>query len=174
MKRVPSVIAVGILITSVAHAADAPVQRLSTAGRGSQLKAVRLRSAGDSVQVVFVVDGAARYKSTRSAQPPRITIDMPGTAISPLLTHREFLSRHAALVRVLLVRTAGSTRAILDLAAAGPYTIYNPQGSGQIVVDIRTAGREAAALPKSPTPAARAAPIHSTRQGWLQNLIHPA
>jgi hypothetical protein len=144
------------MLTAGVDAASAQA-RLPPTARRSQLRAVRIRPARDGVQVVFVLDGRPAYKSTRSAQPPRITIDILQTAISPLLTHREYLSEHAALVRVLLVRSSGATRAVLDLAAAGPHTIYCPPGANQIVVDIRNAARNAATLPRS-TPRSAAAP----------------
>ena len=142
MKCTTGVIAVSMLVNAVAHAAIAPAQRPPAVGRQSQLKTVRLRAARDSIQVVFALDGPARYKSTRSAQPSRITIDIFQTAISPLLTHREFLSQHAALIRVLLVRSTGLTRAVLDLAAAGSHTVYYVPATNQIVVDIKTVARE--------------------------------
>ena len=71
MKCTTGVIAVSMLVTAVAHAAIVPAQR-PPAGRQLQLKTVRLRVARDSIQVVFALDGPARYKSTRSAQPLRM------------------------------------------------------------------------------------------------------
>ena len=109
MKKLTGVFAAAIVVTSFAHAATPPV-RPAASGRRLQLRAVRVRPMGDSIQVAFVLDGPARYKLTRTVQPARITIDLLQTTISPLLTHREFLSEHAALVRILLVRSAGVTR----------------------------------------------------------------
>src|SRR5439155_19048363 len=113
-----------------------------------------VRAARDSVQVTLVFDGPARYKASRSAQPPRITIDLPDTTVSPLLTRREFLSEHSALIRVLVVRSGGATRAILDLAQAGPHAVHSASGANQIVVDIKSVGRDAGAPVKyAPQPA---------------------
>src|SRR5262245_11291601 len=98
----------------VATASASPV----TAGRTSQLRSVRVRPEVGSIQVVFGLSGGVRYKSTRTAEPSRITIDFPQTSISPVFTKRELLSVHPALIRVLITRSTGATRALLDLAAA--------------------------------------------------------
>src|SRR5690242_17736929 len=66
------------------------------------------------------------------------------TGISPLLTRREFLTEHPALFRVLLIKTAGVTRAILDLPHASPYAVSG-SGTTQIVVEIKTASHVTAA-----------------------------
>jgi Domain of unknown function (DUF5916)/AMIN domain len=155
MTRVTGLIA-GVIIGAAAHAAAEQTHRAAGAtARRAQLKAVRVRAARDSVQVTLVFDGPARYKASRTAQPPRITIDIPDTTVSPLLTRREFLSEHAALIRVLVVRSGGLTRAILDLAQAGPHAVYSASGANQIVVDIKSVVRDAAAPVKyAPQPAA--------------------
>ena len=150
--------AVCLVVVTPAHAATPPAHRPPMAGTHSQLKAVRLRPARDSIRIVFVVQGPIRYASTRTARPARITIDVLQTTISPLLTHREILSEHPALIRILLARSAGSTRVTLDLAAAGSYSIYRAAASSQLVVDIKTIAGEAAAgtvplpPPVPPTP----------------------
>src|SRR5207247_5373644 len=162
MRQVIGLLAISTLITVGADAANAPPRRPQATARRSQLSGVRLRPARDGIQVLLVLNGPAAYKSTRSAQPPRITIDILETAISPLLTHREFLSEHAALIRVLLVRSPRMTRAILDLADAGPYNVYYSPGTSQIVVDIKVATRGAAASAKStPVAAAPPPPVHA-------------
>jgi hypothetical protein len=147
MKQVTGIVAASVLVAAVAHASPAQSRPAATARR-SQLRAVRVQPARDSIQIVFVLDGPARYKSARSARPPRITIDIFETTISPLLTHREFLSDHAALIRVLLVRSAGTTRAILDLAAAGTHTVYYAAGTRRLVVQINALTREPVAPAK--------------------------
>jgi Domain of unknown function (DUF5916)/AMIN domain len=156
MTRVTGFLAISMLMTT-AHAASAQPPRAQPSGRRSQLKAVRVRPVRDGVQVALVLTAPATYKSTRTAQPPRITIDIPDTAISPLLTHREFLSENAALIRVLLVRSPRATRAIIDLAAAGSHSIYYSSGTNQIIVDIKAGGRVTRA-PATPAPADAASP----------------
>ncbi len=113
---------------------------------------MRLRPARDSIRIVFVVQGPIHYVSTRTARPDRITIDLLQTTISPMLTHREILSEHPALIRILLARSAGSTRVILDLATAGSHSIYRAAASSQLVVDIKTMAGEAAARTVPPPP----------------------
>ena len=102
----------------------------------AQLKSVVVRPADGSVQVIFRLSGPVRYKSTRTTDPPRIVIDFLQAGISPVFTRREVLSVHAALVRVLITRASGSTRAALDLGAAGPHTVYVV--SDELIVDIKT------------------------------------
>src|SRR5712664_3895716 len=153
MKHIAGVaVAVCLVVVTPAHAATPPVHRRPTAGTRSELKAVRVRPARDSIRIVFVVQGPIRYVSRRTAGPARITIDLLQTTISPVLTHREILSEHPALIRILLARSAGSTRVILDLAAAGSYSIYRAAASSQLVVDIKTMAGEAAARTVPPPP----------------------
>jgi len=102
----------------------------------AQLKSVVVRPADGSVQVIFRLSGPVRYKSTRTTDPPRIVIDFLQAGISPVFTRREVLSVHAALVRVLITRASGSTRAALDLGAAGSHTVYVV--SDELIVDIKT------------------------------------
>ena len=103
----------------------------------SQLKSVLVRPGAGSIQVIFRVGGPVRYKASRSTDPPRIVIDFSRTGISPVFTKREILSVHAALVRVLITRGSGSTRAVLDLASAGAHTVYAT--SDELIVEIKTA-----------------------------------
>ncbi len=153
MKHIAGVaVAVCLVIVTPARAATPPAHRRPTAGTRSQLKAVRLRPARDSIRIVFAVQGPIRYVSRRTAQPARITIDLLQTTISPVLTHREILSEHPALIRILLARSAGSTRVILDLATAGSHSIYRAAASSQLVVDIKTMAGEAAARTVPPPP----------------------
>jgi hypothetical protein len=130
------------VIDAAAAAPPAPVGRIP-----SQLKSVRLRPADGSIQIVFVLSGPVRYKATRTAEPARITIDFFQTSISPVFTKREVLSVHSTLIRVLITRSAGATRAVLDLAAAGSHSVYAV--SDQLFVEIK--GR-------APAPNARATP----------------
>ncbi len=113
-----------------AAAPPAPVGRMP-----SQLKSVRLRPADGSIQIIFGLSGPVRYKATRTAEPGRITIDFFQTDISPLFTKREVLSVHSTLIRVLITRSAGATRAVLDLAAAGSHSVYAV--SDQLFVEIK-------------------------------------
>ena len=113
----------------------------------AQLKSVVVRPADGSVQVIFRLSGPVRYKSTRTTDPPRIVIDFLQAGISPVFTRREVLSVHAALVRVMITRASGSTRAALDLGAAGSHTVYVV--SDELIVDIKT---------RTPALNARAAP----------------
>ena len=76
------------------------------------LKSVGVRPATASVQVIFRTTGPVRYTAARTADPARIVIDLLQTGISPVFTRRELLSVHPALVRVLITRAAGSTRAV--------------------------------------------------------------
>ena len=154
MKYIVGVaVAVCLVVVTPAHAATPQARRPPLAGTRSQLTAVRLRPARDSIRIVFVVQGPIRYES-RTGGPARITIDLLQTTISPLLTHREILSEHPALIRILLARSAGSTRVILDLAAAGSHSIYRAAASSQLVVDIKTMAGEAAARTVPPPPLA--------------------
>src|SRR5262249_44745141 len=107
-----------VILAGVAAAAPSPAQA------PSQLKSVVVRPGDDSVRVVFRFTRPVRYKSTRTADPSRIVIDLVQTGISPVFTKREILSVHAALIRVLISRSSGSTRAVLDLGAAGTHTVY--------------------------------------------------
>src|SRR5207247_7217791 len=97
------------------------------------------------IQVIFVIDGPVRYVSRRASEPPTITIDISRTTINPVLTKREILSVHAALIRVRILRSEGGTRAVLDLAAAGCHSVFYAPKSGQLVVDIKTRPPEAIA-----------------------------
>ena len=152
MKYIVGVaVAVCLVVVTPAHAATPQARRPPLAGTRSQLKAVRLRPARDSIRIVFVVEGPIRYES-RTGGPARITIDLLQTTISPVLTHREILSEHPALIRILLARSAGSTRVILDLAAAGSHSIYRAAASSQLVVDIKTMAGEAASRTVPPPP----------------------
>src|SRR6266849_4888581 len=136
-------VAVCLVIVTPARAATPAAHRRPTAGTRSQLKAVRLRPGRDSIRIVFAVQGPIRYVSRRAAQPARITIDLLQTTISPMLTHREILGEHPALIRILLARSAGSTRVILDLATAGSHSIYRAAASSQ---QHRPSGRRASNL----------------------------
>src|SRR5262249_23026416 len=107
------------VLTTVASAAPPAAGRML-----SQFKSVRLRPSDGAIQVAFVVSGPVRYKTTRTEEPSRITIDLLQTGISPVFTKRELLSVHPALIRVLITPSAGSTRAVLDLAAAGSHNVY--------------------------------------------------
>src|SRR5262249_30780707 len=134
-RRIGRIAFVSCFLTAVCGAtiSASPV----TAGRtASQLRSVRLRQADGSIQVVFGVSGDVHYKSTRTAEPSRITIDFLQTGISPVFTKRELLSVHPALIRVLITRSTGATRAVLDLAAAGPHTVYTV--SDELIVEIKT------------------------------------
>ena len=83
--------------------------------------------------------GPVRYTTARTAQPSRITIDLLQTGISPVFTKREILSVHPALIRVLISRSTGLTRAALDLAAAGPHTVQ--VAKNELIVEIVARGR---------------------------------
>ena len=120
-----------VLFAAGDSAAQAPAHRLSS----SQLTAVRVRSDEQSIQVTFVMTGPVRYTTARTAQPSRITIDLLQTGISPVFTKREILSVHPALIRVLISRSTGLTRAALDLAAAGPHTVQ--VAKNELIVEIR-------------------------------------
>ena len=131
-----AVVWIGVALADHASAAETTPRP-----RSPQLTAVRLASAEQSIRVTFVTTGPARYKASRSEQPARITIDFLQTGISPVFTRRELLSVHPALIRVLVSRTAGSTRASIDLAAAGAHSIY--AANNQIIVDIKVRTRRA-------------------------------
>jgi hypothetical protein len=136
---------------SAAQARRTPARQVS-----SQLTSVRLRSTEQSIQVIFVTTGAVRYKATRTVQPSRITIDLLQTGISPVFTKRELLSVHPALIRVLITRPAGTTRAVLDLAAAGTHAVSAAED--RLVVEIKVRAK-ASAAPATPAPLdARALP----------------
>jgi hypothetical protein len=144
---------IGLLMLGVYVATATPVANAQASGSvanraRTQLVAVRLRPANGSIQVVFVLNGTVRYKSTRTDDPSRITIDFSQTGISPVLTKREWLSTHAALIRVLITRSAGTTRAVLDLAAAGPHSVYAV--SDQLIVDIHTGPQPLTREPNPP------------------------
>ena len=135
MKHRIGIFTLGVFVATGVPVASAWASPPMTGRVPSQLKSVRLRPADGSIQVVFVVGGAIRYTSTRTAEPSRITIDLQ-TGISPVFTKREFLGLHPALIRVLITRSSGVTRAVLDLGAAGPHTVSVV--SGQLIVEITT------------------------------------
>ena len=122
-----------------------------------QLTAVRLRSTEQSIRVTFVLTAPVRYKMVRSEQPPKITIDLLQTGISPVFTKRELLSVHPALIRVLVSRSAGVTRAAIDLAAAGAHSVY--AANNEVVVEIKTRAKRSTTDVTPPTKAASAAPL---------------
>jgi Domain of unknown function (DUF5916)/AMIN domain len=149
-KRIGTLISVFLFVTAVCvtSAFASPTTTLRTT---SQLRSVRLRPADGSIQVVFGLSGGVRHKSTRTVEPSRITIELPQTGISPVFTKRELLSVHPALIRVLITRSTGATRAVLDLAAAGAHTVY--AASDELIVEIKT--RTPAANPRiKPAPLA--------------------
>jgi hypothetical protein len=136
MKRARALAFLALHLVAGASAAFAGPAAQPTPFRGSsQLKSVHLRTTDAGIQVVFVISGPVHYKSARTAAPPRISVDLERTEISPVLTKREFLSVHAALVRVTLTRAAGGTHATLDLAAAGSHSVYVV--SDQLIVAIK-------------------------------------
>jgi Domain of unknown function (DUF5916)/AMIN domain len=134
-RRIGTFTIVSWLITAVcvATVSASPVTASRTT---AQLRSVRLRPADGSIQVVIGLSGGVHYKSTRTSEPSRITIDLPQTGISPVFTKRELLSVHPALIRVLITRSTGATRAVLDLAAAGSHTVYAV--SDELIVEIKT------------------------------------
>jgi hypothetical protein len=136
-----------ILFAGAPAAAQPPARRLSAS---SQLAAVRVRSAEQSIRVTFVMTGPVRYTTARTAQPSRITIDLLQTGISPAFTKREILSVHPALIRVLITRSAGATRAALDLAAAGAHTVRVAEH--ELIVEIKVRPRTPADPAASPPP----------------------
>src|SRR5260370_1808880 len=70
MKHIAGVaVAICLVVVTPALAATPPAHRRPTAGTRSELKAVRLRPAGDSVRIVFVVQAPIHYVSTRTAPP---------------------------------------------------------------------------------------------------------
>ena len=142
-------IAVGLV--DGASAAQTPPRQ-----RSSQLTAVRLRSAEQSIRVTFVMNGPVRYKTMRTEQPRRITIDLLQTAISPVFTKRELLSVHPAVIRVLVSRSTGSTRAAIDLAAAGPHSVYT--SNNELIVEIKVRPRRPNPVVSPPPQSASAAP----------------
>jgi AMIN domain len=149
-----AVVSCFVTAVCVATVSASPVTASRTT---AQLRSVRLRPADGSIQVVFGLSGGVHYKSTRTPEPSRITIDLPQTGISPVFTKRELLSVHPALIRVQITRSTAATRAVLDLAAAGPHTVYAV--SDELIVEIKTRApapntRTAAApLPSSAVPA---------------------
>jgi Domain of unknown function (DUF5916)/AMIN domain len=151
---------IGITTTSVCAAilfAGAPVVGQPAARRlsgSSQLTAVRLHSAEQSIRVTFVMTGRVRYTSARTAQPSRITIDLPQTGLSPTFTKREILSVHPALIRVLITRSPGATRAALDLAAAGAHSVRVAEN--ELIVEIKVRAKTPADPAASPPPLATA------------------
>jgi hypothetical protein len=158
MKQWIAVFALAGVFLCAPSAGAGPVPR--PGGRATaQLKSVRLRPGGTSIQVIFTFSGPVRYHSTRSEQPPRITLEFPQTIISPVFTKRELLSVHSALMRVLISRSGGGTRAVIDLAAAGAHTVY-ASASDQLVVEIKTRPARVSRPPlaASPLPAVSAAP----------------
>src|SRR5881397_2073108 len=146
----------GLSIAVALAVTTAPVPRTTaTPTTSSQLRSVRLRPADGSIQVVFGMTSTVRYKSTRTTEPARITIDLLQMGISPLFTKRELLSVHPALIRVLITRSAGATRAVLDLAAAGSHTIYSV--SGELIVEINT--RKSSSNARAPVAPLAASPL---------------
>jgi Domain of unknown function (DUF5916)/AMIN domain len=151
---------IGMITTSVCAAilfAGEPVAAQPAARRSSvssQLTAVRLRSADQSIRVTFVMTGRVRYTTARTAQPSRITIDLQQTGISPTFTKREILSVHPALIRVLITRSPGATRAAIDLAAAGAHSVRVAEN--ELIVEIKVRPRTPANPAVSPPPLATA------------------
>jgi hypothetical protein len=139
MKYGIVIVMLGISVTTVTSVANAQTSRAITSRMRTQLEGVRLRPTEDSIQITFVLNGPVRYKSTRTEEPSRIIIDLLQTDVSPVLTKREWLSTHAALIRVLITRSTGTTHAVLDLAGAGSHTAYAV--SNQLIVEIKTRTR---------------------------------
>jgi hypothetical protein len=134
-KRIGTLTSVFFFVTAVC-VTSAFASPTTTPRTMSQLRSVRLLPADGSIQVVLGLSGSVRYNSQRTAEPSRITIDLPQTGISPVFTKRELLSIHPALIRVLITRSNGATRAVIDLAAAGSHTVYAV--SNELIVEIKT------------------------------------
>lgn len=147
MKRALALLALNLAAVAPVTAAG-PTAQVTVGRTSSHLKSVRFRTTDGGIQVLFTISGPVRYKSARTAKPPRINIDFERTEISPVLTTREFLTVHEALTRVTLTRAAGSTHATLDLASAGSHSVYVM--SGQLIVAIKTG--PAAAARRNPVP----------------------
>lgn len=116
--------------------ASAPAGAQTPEHAAAQLKSLLVRPADGSVRVIFSLTRPVRYKATRTADPSRIVIDLPQTGISPVFTKREILSAHPALTRVLVSRSGGATRIVLDLGSAGAHTVYSI--AGELAVEIKT------------------------------------
>ena len=142
-------------LVATGHASAQQARRTPARALSSQLTSVRLQSTEQSIQVTFVTTGPIRYKTTRTAEPSRITIDLLQTGISPVFTKRELLSVHPALIRVLITRPAGTTRAVLDLAAAGTHAVYTAQD--RLVVEIKVRAKASAPAASAP-PVVKAVP----------------
>ena len=140
--RVLNWLIAALMIANVAAAAQAQGRVPST-----QLKSVLVRPGDGSVYVIFRLTRPVRYKAHRTDDPSRIVIELLQTGISPVFTKREILSSHAALIRVLVARSPGSTHAILDLGAAGTHTIYATADELIVEITAKTPTADAGTVP---------------------------
>jgi N-acetylmuramoyl-L-alanine amidase len=140
-------------------------------GSVASLRAVRRTVLPDVVRIAIELDREVDFNHDRVANPDRVFVDLHGTEVSggvqPAATWED------GVVKAVRVgpRPNGTTRIVLDLAAAGSYNVFTLYNPFRVVVDLARTGK---ALAPAAVLKASAAPTDDTVMPATLSASRPA
>jgi N-acetylmuramoyl-L-alanine amidase len=161
-------------LVSVAMPPVAPARPVPTTdhavGTLAQLRAVRRTVLPDVVRVAIELDREVDFHNDRITGPDRVFVDLQGTEIGS--TVQSSATWDDGIVRAVRVgpRAGNATRVVLDLSAAGHYSVFTLYNPFRVVVDLDREGQAGvpAVLKASTSPSS-----DNVLRAALGTAVHP-